>query len=106
MIKVLDLEGCIVSTDAMGCQQSIAEDIIGRKADYLLSVKNNQLELYQGMEDTFRFEKQAERTFARQTDIGHGRIENRTSHISSHLEHIPVDKWKNIQTVIKIESQR
>jgi len=58
LIKSLYLAGCIVSIDAMGCQQSIALQIIERKSDYILAVKNNQQELYRGIEDTFHFEKQ------------------------------------------------
>jgi predicted transposase YbfD/YdcC len=46
LLKVLDIECCIVTIDAMGCQTKIAETIIERQADYLLAVKKNQKELY------------------------------------------------------------
>jgi predicted transposase YbfD/YdcC len=106
LIKILDLEGCIVSIDAMGCQQSIADLIIEQKADYLLAVKKNQLELYQAVEDTFRFESMADRKMAHELDFGHGRIEERTCYISSNLTFVNTDKWRNVQTVIKIVCQR
>lgn len=106
LLKVLDLQGCVVSIDAMGCQQDIAEKIIERKADYLLAVKKNQPELYQAIEDTFRFEKVVDRTVFRELDFGHGRIENRTCYISENLEHVNTEKWKNLQTVVKVVSIR
>ncbi|MDH6355894.1 hypothetical protein M2132_002244 [Dysgonomonas sp. PH5-45] len=52
LLRVLDLEGYIVSIDAMGCQQDIANRITKQKADYLLAVKNNQPPLFLPLEDT------------------------------------------------------
>lgn len=42
LLSVLELNGCIVSIDAMGCQKEIAEIIIKKEADYILSLKGNQ----------------------------------------------------------------
>jgi predicted transposase YbfD/YdcC len=42
LIKVLDLAGCIVTIDAMGCQTKIVEKIIEKEADYVIALKNNQ----------------------------------------------------------------
>ena len=106
LIKALDLEGCIVSIDAIGCQQNIVNQIIEKKADYLLAVKKNQLELHQAVEDTFRFEQVADRQMAHQLDFGHGRIEERTCYISGDLKFVDTEKWRKIQTIIKIVSQR
>ncbi len=47
------LKGCIVTLDAMGCQTAIAEQIVAQKADYVLSVKQNQGHLYQHLESMF-----------------------------------------------------
>lgn len=44
LLKLLDIEGCTVTIDAMGCQTKIAQAIIGREADYALAVKENQKE--------------------------------------------------------------
>lgn len=106
LLKVLDLEGCVVSIDAMGCQQNIAKQIVTRKADYLLAVKQNQKELYQGIEDTFRFEPVAQRTMHCDLDFGHGRIENRMCYISDNLEYVDVQKWPALRTVVKVVAQR
>lgn len=41
LIKALDLENCIITIDAMGCQKSITKLIIENKADYILCAKDN-----------------------------------------------------------------
>jgi predicted transposase YbfD/YdcC len=46
-LKGLELKGCLVTIDAMGCQKKIAETIIEQEADYLLAVKDNQPKLHQ-----------------------------------------------------------
>ena len=42
LLNLLDLSGCIVTIDAMGCQKKIARQIVNREADYILAVKENQ----------------------------------------------------------------
>ena len=42
LLKLLELKGCIVTIDAMGCQLNIAEQIITQEADYLFGLKGNQ----------------------------------------------------------------
>src|SRR4051794_11093567 len=51
LLKLLDLRGCIVTIDAMGCQKEIAAAIRARDADYVLAVKDNQPSLYQAVSD-------------------------------------------------------
>ncbi len=42
LLDLLELKGCLVSIDAMGCQKDIAYKIVDKGADYLLAVKANQ----------------------------------------------------------------
>jgi predicted transposase YbfD/YdcC len=42
LLKVLDVKGCIVTIDAMGCQKAIARQIVEQEADYVLALKPNQ----------------------------------------------------------------
>lgn len=42
LIRLLDIEGALVSIDAMGCQTAIAEEILAGKGDYLFTFKGNQ----------------------------------------------------------------
>src|SRR5688572_17973426 len=44
LLGLLELRGCIVTIDAMGCQREIAEKIRAQGADYVLAVKENQKE--------------------------------------------------------------
>jgi hypothetical protein len=41
LLRVLELKGCIVTIDAMGCQKEIAAQIIEERADYVLALKSN-----------------------------------------------------------------
>ena len=55
LLDMLQLKGCIVTTDAMGCQRKIAEKIIKeKKADYVLQVKGNQGDLLDDIMQHFR----------------------------------------------------
>jgi predicted transposase YbfD/YdcC len=47
LLDVLDLKGCIVTADAMGCQRYIAAGIVAAGADYILSLKGNQGKLHE-----------------------------------------------------------
>jgi len=46
LLEMLEVKGCIVTIDAMGAQTKIAEKIIEKGADYCLSLKENQGNLY------------------------------------------------------------
>ena len=58
LLPMLELKGCIVTIDAMGCQQEIAQGILDRGAGYVLALKENQGQLYEDVRD--RFEGAAE----------------------------------------------
>ena len=45
LLSILELKGCIITIDAMGCQKEIARQIIDGGSDYILAVKSNQGEL-------------------------------------------------------------
>lgn len=67
---MLDIKGCIVTIDAMGCQTKIAHAIIERKADYAPAVKENQKELHDNILDTFRFVSKENVTSLEDIDAG------------------------------------
>jgi predicted transposase YbfD/YdcC len=54
LLKLLDINGCIVTIDAMGCQKAIAKQIIEKKADYVLALKGNQSGLQEAVEAVFQ----------------------------------------------------
>ena len=52
-LELLDISGCLVTIDVMGCQKKIAQKILDSDADYLLAVKGNQGRLEQGFDNYF-----------------------------------------------------
>ena len=53
LLQMLEVSGCLVTIDAMGCQVEIAKTIVAQKADYVLAVKGNQPTLFEGIQDFF-----------------------------------------------------
>lgn len=105
LLNSLFIKDCIISIDAMGCQEDIAECIIKGQGDYLLAVKNNQHSLFENIEDSFRFLKTA--SYDENIDIGHGRIETRKCTVIADLAHIEEpQRWKNLSVLVKMESER
>src|SRR5690606_15507790 len=105
LLKILDIEGSIITIDAMGCQKDIAEKIIDNGADYILAVKENQASLLEKIKDEFLFSKQIEPNVT--VDGDHGRIETRVCSVITDFHHLVKDgEWKNLNSIIKIESTR
>lgn len=53
LLELLELKGCIVTLDAMGCQRAIAEQIKGQQGDYVMGLKGNQSNLHEAVDDYF-----------------------------------------------------
>jgi len=109
----LELKGCLVTIDAMGCQKKIAEVIIEQEADYLLAVKENQPTLHQAIQNYFAEANQAdfegyEIDFEETFDKGHGRLESRRCWVGydalPYLEGSP--NWEALQTIVMVEYER
>jgi len=62
LLRLLTLEGCIVTIDAMGCQTKIAQQIIDENADYVLALKGNQGTLCRDVQDLFAYAQEIGRT--------------------------------------------
>jgi len=84
LLKLINIQGAVVTIDAMGCQTGIAAEIRNGKADYVLAVKDNQPKLNQEIGDCFEAELQREAEGEKpafhheQTiDLAHGRHETR-----------------------------
>ena len=80
-VQMFNLEGTIVTADALNTQRSVAEAIIGQGGDYVLAVKDNHKSLRQAiqnaLEDQFLVEEFGD-TYKSEVELGHGRIEQRT----------------------------
>lgn len=105
LLDLLTLKGCIVTTDAMGCQKKIAEKIREKNADYILQVKDNQKELRHQIEKLFNIGKVKSRDA--ETDFGHGRIETRICEVITDLKFMDgKEDWAGLNSIVRIESIR
>ncbi len=103
LLEMLEIEGCIVTIDAMGTQVEIANKIRAKKADYLLALKGNQPSLYEDVKLYFETEspdKKDELHYAKQRSQGHGRIETRECYISEDIDWLPDRaRWPDLQGI-------
>jgi len=53
LLSALDMAGCVITIDAVGCQKRIANDITRGKGDYVLSLKENHPEVYAEVKEVF-----------------------------------------------------
>jgi predicted transposase YbfD/YdcC len=105
LLNSLFLENCMVSIDAMGCQKKIAAKIRERKADYILSVKENHPLLYEEIRSSFSSLTSEELSLPIEAE--HGRIENRKYYLIRNLKHLSnVNEWKDLKSVIMVDSER
>lgn len=84
VLEMLQIEGAIVTIDAMGCQTEITKQIIAKKADYVLSLKENQPTLYQDVCAIFTLAEEGKKKYknmlhSRRVEKlhDHGRVETR-----------------------------
>ena len=84
LLNLLDIEGCIITIDAMGTQKKIAETIIEKKADYILALKGNQGYLKEDVQNTFL--RQQPDSTNETVEKGHGRIETRKCEVINKLD--------------------
>jgi predicted transposase YbfD/YdcC len=110
LLKLLDIRGCLVSIDAMGCQKGIAQQIVDKGADYLLAVKGNQKKLEDAMGKVFNSSmlNSYEGDKYSIQEKGHGRTETRlalVSHDPSQLGDVELD-WPELKTLGVVVSVR
>jgi predicted transposase YbfD/YdcC len=115
LLNSLAIKGCIVTIDAMGCQKSIAEQIVKQKADYLLALKANQGNLHEEVASFLTVAKETnfkniEHDFHEDVDAGHGRVEIRRAFVvnfKKYNKNMPEGiKWKKLNSVIMVETCR
>lgn len=114
LLRLLDVAGCIVTIDAMGCQKDIAQAIRDAKADYVLRVKDNQSNLRQDLEDWFVYgDQQAFKgltvDYHQTIDKSNGRIEIRRCWAIAdpvafeYIRHY--DAWADLQTIVRVQRE-
>lgn len=113
LLKVLSVNGCIVTIDAMGCQKQIVKQIRERGGEYVITLKKNQGGLYQRVEALFKEAlKQRYQGFIfsshRVSQQEHSRQETRycmmLSDITEQID--PEGKWEDLQSIGRLDSMR
>jgi predicted transposase YbfD/YdcC len=112
LLERLDLEGALVSIDAMGCNPDIAQSILEAKADYLLAVKDNQPTLHADVKSYFETAPATE--VERHETLGkdHGRLEARAHKVSKVVDWIASERsypgaprFPKLTTIAMVESR-
>jgi predicted transposase YbfD/YdcC len=104
LLRVLELSGCIVTLDAMGCQKKIAREIHEADADYVLALKGNQ----ETVHDEVKTHLDAATLAMLETvDKEHGRLETRRYYQSAELDWFADRaKWEGLRSVGMVEATR
>ena len=119
LLRVLELKGCIVTIDAMGCQKEIAARIADKKADYVLALKGNHATVHEEVTQFFTDAvavcatqaapsvRPGTMDFFQTVEKAHGRIETRRYWQSTDIDWFEDKKlWKNLHSIGMVESIR
>jgi predicted transposase YbfD/YdcC len=113
LLEVLDVEGALLTIDAMGCQTDIARRIVDKGGDYVLAVKENQPTLSADIQQVFEKvlthdDTPLEHRCTQTQERGHGRTEHREYHVVS----VPEDfaerhtDWEGLRSLGMVISER
>ncbi len=112
LLDMLAIEGAVVTIDAMGCQRTIAQKIVDKKADYILALKGNQGSLREDV-DLFVAEQKAKDfkdttvTQAQTVDGDHGRVETRDITVIHDVGWLQMrHNWPAMASVVMVQSTR
>jgi predicted transposase YbfD/YdcC len=112
LLQLLEVKGCIVTIDAMGCQRAIAAQIIQRGGDYVLALKGHQPGLYEAVRQCFddaqaRHFNGIPHRYHETVDGDHGRVEVRRYGTVDQLDWLAHRaQWKGLKRVGMVESER
>lgn len=115
LLKILEINGCIVTIDAMGTQTKIAQQIVDQGADYVLALKGNQGRLHADAQELFNDAHQRDfqdiiHDYHQTVDGDHGRVEIREYRTISDPEFIryldPEGEWEGLQSIGMVKAER
>ena len=108
LLALLDLQGAVVSIDAMGCQKAIAQTIVEAGADYVLALKDNHPILCEDVQLWLETEvARGHLPLLETVEKDHGRIEIRRYALSSQIDWLEAKpEWAGLQAVGRVESTR
>ena len=112
LLDMLEIEGAVITIDAMGCQRGIAKQITDKKADYIIALRGNQATLH---EDAKLFVNEQKANEFKDTQISqyqtvdgdHGRIETRNDTVIHDTDWLQErHDWPGLKSLVIVESQR
>lgn len=112
LLRLLEIKGCIVTIDAMGCQKAIARTIVEQEADYVLTLKANHGLLYEEVQRFFAWARQRQfaevpHAYYHTEEEKHGRVEERRYWLVSALNGFKeTQDWVGLQSLGMVERQR
>jgi predicted transposase YbfD/YdcC len=117
LLRVLELEGAVVTIDAMGCQKDIAADIVLAKADYVLALKGNHSVVHEEFREYFddvvpkgsdaKTSLPEGMQFYETIEKGHGRMEIRRYFHTTDIDWFEDKKlWQSLRSVGMVEASR
>jgi predicted transposase YbfD/YdcC len=112
ILDLIDIEGCIITIDAMGTQKKIASKIIENKGNYILALKGNHSKLHDEISNYFDQaieygEEGNEYHKHEEEEMGHGRIEKRHVFCTENIDFLEKSsQWKGLKSIVCVESSR
>ena len=115
LLALLELNGCLVTIDAMGCQKEIARQIWEAEADYVLALKGNQGHLHREVREYFEeakkrgfpkagFPKAMPTSCCEESAVGHNRKEVRRCVVSTDVEWLgSYGEWAGLKSIALVE---
>lgn len=112
VLDQIDIQGAIITSDAMGCQKNIAKTICDKGANYVLALKGNQesladeVENYFNQADDIEFEG-VECDACGAKENAHGRIDKREIYVTEDIEWLPQkEEWEKLKSIVMVKSER
>ena len=111
LLDIIDVEGAIVTADAMSCQKDITKKITERKVDYVLGLKDNQPQLKKDVSDYFFSAIQAPDIYGtpistETLEKGHGRIEKREYFLITDTDWLDQkDEWSALNGIGMVRTE-
>ena len=111
LLETLDLEDCVVTIDAAGCQKEIAEKIVDKGGDYVLALKGNHPTMHEEVVDYFLEQHEAdpsdrEARYHRTAERGHGRTETRETFVARAPKWLhSATEWMGLCSIIMVIRQ-
>lgn len=112
LLDLIDIENCIITSDAMSCQKNTVKKIKEKNCDYVICLKGNQETLHDDVRLYFETALSDPQLYSfvktkPKTEKAHGRIETRQYFLSDEIhDFIDFDEWQGISAIGMVKSRR